>query len=89
MARKPNPYLIDDGNPELTEEELANARPASEVLPPDLYAMLTSGRVTVVPDPEPVSVTLSLDPRVVDASKAEGTDWQGRINDALKRAVGL
>jgi uncharacterized protein (DUF4415 family) len=41
MVRKPNPYLIDDDNPEWTDEELARARPAREVLPPELYAALT------------------------------------------------
>ncbi len=33
MANRPNPELIDDENPEWTEEDFARARPASEVLP--------------------------------------------------------
>jgi len=41
MPIKPNPELIDDENPELTDEWFARARPAREVLPPSLYAALT------------------------------------------------
>lgn len=31
--RKPDPELIDDDNPEWTDEDFARAKPASEVLP--------------------------------------------------------
>ena len=34
----------DPANPELTDEQLAQLRPAREVLPPELYAALTRGR---------------------------------------------
>ena len=33
MAKRPNPELIDDDNPEWTAQDIAHARPASEVLP--------------------------------------------------------
>ena len=33
MSKKPNPELIDEENPEWTTEQIARARPASEVLP--------------------------------------------------------
>lgn len=32
MPRKPNPELVDDENPELTEADFARMRPAAEVL---------------------------------------------------------
>ncbi len=32
MKKKPNPELIDDENPEWTEEDFKRARPAPEVL---------------------------------------------------------
>ena len=44
MARKPDPYMADNENPELTDEQIASLRPASEVLPPDLYAKLVAGQ---------------------------------------------
>jgi len=34
---------LDPDNPELTDEQLAQMRPAREVLPPELYAALASG----------------------------------------------
>ena len=36
-----------------------------------------------------VSATISLDPDVVEAFKAKGSDWQSRINSALRKAAGL
>lgn len=34
-------------------------------------------------------VTLRLDPDVLARFRADGPGWQGRINDALRKAVGL
>jgi len=34
-------------------------------------------------------VTLRLDPDVLDRFRADGPGWQGRINAALRKAVGL
>lgn len=36
-----------------------------------------------------VSTTIRLDPDVLEAFKAEGPGWQGRMNDALRKAAGL
>jgi uncharacterized protein (DUF4415 family) len=36
-----------------------------------------------------VSTTIRLDPDIIAAFKADGSGWQGRINDALRKAVGL
>lgn len=90
MARKPNPYLVDDENPALTEEQLASLRSASEVLPPELYAKLVArqpGQRGPQKAPTKVPVTLRLDRDVVEAFKAEGAGWQTRINSALKKIV--
>jgi uncharacterized protein (DUF4415 family) len=90
MARKPNPYLIDDDNPALSDEQLANLRPASEVLPRELYAKLVArrpGQRGPQKAPTKVPVTLRLDREIVEAFKAEGAGWQTRINTALKKIV--
>jgi len=34
-------------------------------------------------------VTLRLDPDVIEAFKADGPGWQGRMNAALRKAMGL
>jgi len=36
-----------------------------------------------------VSTTLRLDPEVLEAFRAEGPGWQGRMNAALRKAAGL
>jgi uncharacterized protein (DUF4415 family) len=90
MARKPDPYLIDDENPEWTEEDFAEAKPAAEVLPPALYDALVKrrpGQRGPGKKPAKVAVTLSLDPDVIDAFKAKGPGWQTRINHALRKAI--
>ena len=40
MSKKPNPAKADRDNPEWTREDFKRARPAAEVLPPDLLAVL-------------------------------------------------
>ena len=85
MAGKPNPGLIDDDAPELTDAELAEMRPAREVLPAAVYEGLTRGRPKK-PDRK-VAIKLRLDPDIVAAFRATGEGWQTRINDALRRAV--
>jgi hypothetical protein len=44
MISKPNPSLIDEDNPEFTDEELKSLRPAREVLPPALYENLAKNK---------------------------------------------
>lgn len=74
-----------DDNPEWTEEDFAQARPASEVLPPEIVAMLVRRRgPQQAPTKKPV--TLRLDPDVLDKFRATGPGWQGRMNEALRRA---
>ena len=34
-------------------------------------------------------VTLNLSPTVIDCFRAQGGDWEARINETLKKAVGL
>jgi hypothetical protein len=44
MTKKPDPYMTDEDNPELTDEELAGMRPAAEVLGQDVVDALMRGR---------------------------------------------
>ncbi len=90
MVRRPNPGLIDDDAPELTDAELAEMRPAREVLPPDFYAMVTKrrpGQRGPGKKPAKVATTLRIDADTLAAWKASGAGWQGRVNDVLRRAV--
>jgi len=89
MPRKPNPEKVDQENPEMTEEWLAKARPASEVLP-GLFgdaaakAMLKPkrGRPSLAAPKEHINIRLDAD--VVGAFKQSGAGWQTRLNNALR-----
>lgn len=90
MASTVNPGLIDHDAPELTDEELANARPASEGMPADIFAELSRrrpGQRGVGKRPAKVAVTLRLDPDTLAAFKAGGPGWQTRINGVLRQAA--
>jgi uncharacterized protein (DUF4415 family) len=90
MARRPNPALIDDENPEWTEADFARARPAREVLPPAIYEELTKkrrGERGRQKAPTKVAITLRVDRDVLDSFKAAGPGWQTRMNQALGRAA--
>lgn len=82
MARRPDPYLTDEENPELEAEAITRARPAKDVLPSGLYEALTRRR------DETVSVTLDIDRSVVERFQSAGPNWRERMNEALKKASG-
>ena len=74
----------DPDNPELTDEELAQARPFAEVFP-ELAESIRRGRP---PKPDAkLAVTLRLDPDTVERFKSQGPDWRARMGAALKRAA--
>lgn len=82
--------------PEITDEQWKNFRPASEVLPPELYYALVDmqrerERQRGRPPAEAPKrqVTLRLDADLVDHFKAGGKGWQSRMNAALRKASGL
>ena len=82
--------LDDDDAPELTDEIMAKLRPASEMLPPELYAALTAkkpGQRGKQKKPTKQGVYIRLDPDVLAHFKATGDGWQSRINNFLKAAV--
>lgn len=89
MSKRPNPELIDDENPEWTDEDFSHAKRASEVLP-ELFgnkvaAEMLKPRVRG-PQKAPLkqATTVRFDPEVLEAFKATGRGWQTRMNEALK-----
>jgi uncharacterized protein (DUF4415 family) len=75
---------------ELSEEDFKRFRPASDVLPPELLAVLPKrkpGQRGRQKAPTKSLVTLRLDAQVLDYFKAQGPRWQTRINEALKKAM--
>ena len=84
MPRKPNPELIDEENPEWTEEMICQARPAAEVVPKIVEAQR---RGRPVKAEKKRQLTLRLSPEVVDYFKSTGPGWQTRLDEALKEYV--
>ena len=90
MAKRPNPALLDDDNPEWTAEDFARARPAAEVLPEIMGAVLAAEMLQPKKPCRPkaaspkVPTAIRLDADVLDAFKAKGRGWQTLINQALR-----
>ena len=75
---------------ELTLEEMLSLRPAAEVLPPELLAILPKrrpGERGKGQKEAKEAVTLRLDPEVLRHFRASGPGWQSRINQVLKEAI--
>jgi len=95
MTRKPfqpgRGYTEQDWDdidiPELTDAELAQARPFAEVFPELAEKMRQVGRPRS--DHPKVAVSIRLDQDVVEAFKKDGPGWQSRMNAALREAAHL
>jgi uncharacterized protein (DUF4415 family) len=75
---------------ELTREDLRRFRPAAEVLPPELLALLPKrkpGQRGPQKTPIKDQVTLRLDRDVLAHFKASGAGWQTRLNAALREVM--
>jgi uncharacterized protein (DUF4415 family) len=79
MNKLPNPEMIDDENPELTEEWFKQAVRFAD-LPESLQAKLRS----LKKPPAKERITIRLSPDVVSPFRATGAGWQTRLDAALK-----
>jgi uncharacterized protein (DUF4415 family) len=73
----------DPDNPEWTDEDFANARPAAEVIP-HLLRRRSAQRA-----PTKELISLRLDRDVLDRLRARGPGWQSGVNATLRTALGL
>jgi len=82
---KRNPEMIDDDNPEWTEEDFKNAMPFS-ALPESLQTTLLGLKEGRGKQKAPikVSTTVRFDSDVLTAFRATGRGWQTRMNNVLK-----
>lgn len=78
---------VDEDSPEWTAAMFARARPAQEVLPPEVLAAFKRTRGRPAKARPKIRVAVRLDPDVVAHFRATGPGWQTRINDALARMV--
>ncbi|PWT85489.1 MAG: hypothetical protein C5B56_13985 [Proteobacteria bacterium] len=76
----------DPDNPEWNARDFRRAKPFVQVLP----ALAKSRRVRGPQKrPTKVAVSLRLTREVLERFKASGPGWQTRMDEALKKAVGL
>ena len=92
MAKKPNPYLIDDENPEWTAEHFARARPAAEVLVEQFGAeavaqLLKPKLGRPLKEARKRAINIRLSPEVLEHFRATGPGWQTRVDEVLKSHV--
>lgn len=78
----------DPDAPEATDAELARAMPFAEAFPQLMDSIRRArGRPRVEVPKQQISIRLS--PDVIAAFKATGPGWQGRIDDALRKSMGI
>jgi uncharacterized protein (DUF4415 family) len=91
MRKKPNPELLDDENPQWSAEDVAKARPASEVLPQIFGESIAKkmlkprGRPPAEFPKERINIRLSHE--VLAHFKSAGDGWQTRIDSALRQFI--
>lgn len=90
-SEKRPPVAFDDDNPEWLDQHFLAARPAAEVLAPDVLAAFGKGKrgrpMGSTKADAKKQVTLRLDPDVLAGWRETGPGWQVRINDALRKAL--
>ena len=81
-------WVDPDDAPEWTEEMFAEAevRVGDQVIRPGKWRGAGRPPLGAVAKQQ---VTLRLDPDVIAKFREGGSGWQGRINEALRKAVGL
>jgi len=79
---------LDPDNPELTEEEMATAKPFREVFP-DLYESIkrSRGRPKVANPREPVTLRLSAE-TIARYKALGGEDWRATMVATLEKSAG-
>ena len=80
MSKKPNPELIDEENPEWTDD-MYKQSVRFDALPASLQAKVR-GRPKAAVTKERITIRLS--PEVVERFRASGDGWQTRVDAALK-----
>lgn len=78
----------DPDNPEITDAEMARARPFAEVFP-EMAAAIRRGRGRPAVEHPKEKITMRLSHEVIEHYRATGPGWQTRIDEVLKKAAGL
>ena len=77
---------IDPDNPEWTTEDLRRAVPLKG-LPKEIQQAIAARKRGSQKAPKKVAVSIRLSPDVVEAFRASGAGWQGRIDKILREHI--
>lgn len=88
-ARIQERIASDPDAPELTDEQIARARPFARAFPALAESMRRNPGGRPRADKPKVAVSLRLDQEVVAAFKAGGPGWQTRMNEVLRESLKL
>jgi uncharacterized protein (DUF4415 family) len=78
----------DPDNPELTDEQLAQAKPFNEVFPELMEGIRRARGRPAVESPRQ-QISIRLDQEVIEGFKKTGKGWQSKVNDVLRKHLGL
>lgn len=90
MKKPLKPLINEEGEVrELTMADMRRFRPSFEVLPPELEIIKNRKIGERGPQVAPVKqqITLRRDQDVLNTFRSTGAGWQGRINEALRKAA--
>lgn len=85
MAKKTDPFLIVEDNPELTAKDFARAKPFSEVFPEPYKAWKKLRRPPIASPKVHIGFRLAAD--VVDGIRATGRGYNARVETILREAI--
>ncbi|USG61112.1 BrnA antitoxin family protein [Sneathiella marina] len=87
--KKVDPFMVDDDNPEWTEQDIKNARPGREIFK-ELGMTAPKPKIGRPKLTHPKKqVTVRLDADVIARLKEDGGKWQTKLNDTLRLALKL
>ena len=86
-ARIQKMIASDPDSPELTDDDMASAKPFAEAFPKIAETMRRNvgGRPKSANPKQPISIRLDQD--VIAKFKATGPGWQSRINEVLRKSA--
>ena len=86
-ARIQKMIASDPDSPELTDDDIASAKPFAEAFPKIAETMRRNvgGRPKSANPKQPISIRLDQD--VIAKFKATGPGWQSRINEVLRKSA--
>ena len=76
-----------DDNPDWTEADFARAKGPETLSAAELAAFPRTRVRSVQKSPTKRPISLRVDADILDSYRAAGPGWQGRMNDALRRAM--